>query len=127
MDEINCNIDDFSNVLANALSQFSDEETHKVKDIITESAKNCAKNLKQTSPKRTGKYAKGWKARKDSETNLDIEYTVYNSTRPSITHLLENGHAKRDGGRVEAIPHIAPAEEKMEKEIETKIDELGGD
>ena len=127
MSDIVCSIDNFGDVLADALSQFSDEETHKVKNIVTESAKNCAKDLRKTSPKKTGKYAKGWTAHKDSETNLDVTYTIHNKAKPSLTHLLENGHAKQNGGRVEAIPHIAPAEQKMEEDIDSKISELGGD
>ena len=31
--------------------------------------------------------------------------------------LLENGHAKRGGGRTRSFPHIAPGEALAEKEL----------
>lgn len=129
-DTVKCDSSNFADTITASLQQFSDEKTKEIKNIITDKSKELAENIKRDSPRRKtngGKYAKGWTAKKDFENNLNIQYTIFNRAEPSLTHLLENGHAKKDGGRVEGIPHIAPNTEKIEKEIDKEIEKTAGD
>jgi hypothetical protein len=80
------------------------------------------KEIQATAPKQTGQYAKSWKARKTRETATNYQVTVYSSSRYRLAHLLEHGHAKRNGGRVRAFPHIAPAEEKAEDQLLSELE-----
>lgn len=91
-----------------------------IKEAAKQTANDCAKELRATSPRKTGKYAKGWKVKKAFENSASARYTVYNATAYQLTHLLEKGHAKRNGGRVAAIPHIATAEQHAIEEMEKK-------
>ena len=85
--------------------------------------KTAAKELRRTSPKDTGEYAKSWKSKVTSETARTIHVSVYaDHHQYSLTHLLENGHAKRGGGRVAAIPHIEPVNDEILDQIEKEID-----
>ena len=86
-----------------------------------EVAKEAAQKLKQTSPKRQGKYARSWKV-KQEKGRLKVMVTVF-SDKPEyrLTHLLEYGHAKRGGGRVQGIEHIAPVEEWANNEAVDRI------
>lgn len=94
--------------ITKALREYTDEVTEnldKAKDNISKAA---VSELKASSPKKTGDYAKGWSRKKTAKG-----YVVYNRTDYQLTHLLEYGHAKRSGGRTRSIPHIAPVEEKV--------------
>lgn len=130
-DTVKCDSSNFADTITASLQQFSDEKTKEIKNIITDKSKALAENIKRDSPRRKtngGKYAKGWTQKKDYESNLNIQYTIFNrGSQASLSHLLENGHANRDGGRVEGIPHIAPNTEKIEKEIDEAIEMTAGE
>ena len=100
-------IDGLSSAIAKELSDWSTELSAALDEAAALTAKETAAELKRASPKKTGRYAKGWRVKKPRNG----EYTVYNASSPSFTHLLEHGHAKRGGGRTSAQPHIAPAEQ----------------
>ena len=56
------------------------------------------------------------------ESAVGIGVTVYSPSHYMLAHLLENGHAKRGGGRVKAIPHIKPAEDHARDELVKDIE-----
>ena len=97
-----------------------------MKEAAKEIAKDTVKELKAASPVGSGTgghYKDGWASKVEAETPVAIGIRVYNKKKPWLTHLLEKGHAKRGGGRVEGIPHIAPAEQHAMEEYERRLRE----
>ena len=88
-------------------------------ELATETVK---KDIGANAPVKTGRYAKSWRTKKTKESSTELEVTVYSPSRYMLAHLLEHGHAKRNGGRVRAIPHIAPAEEAAEEQLMADIE-----
>ena len=93
-----------------------------VKKAVMKAGNSVKKDIAETAPQRTGRYAQSWKTKKTKETSQELEVTVYSPSRYRIAHLLEHGHAKRGGGRVRAYPHILPAQEKAEQELMEDIE-----
>jgi len=110
-------IDRLADEVMKGLQEYADLATDDLKADVQKAAKMVQTQIKNTAPRKTGKYAKSWSAKKTKETSDSIEYTVHSRNRYQIAHLLENGHAKRGGGRVAAIPHIAPAEKVGEEQL----------
>ena len=103
-----------------AVQTYTEEVSEAIDEAARETAKAMAADLRETSPKDTGEYAKGWTHRKEAPGS----YRVYNKKKPQLTHLLEHGHAKRGGGRVEGRPHIKPAEDRYVPEFEKKVQQI---
>lgn len=103
------------------LESYRQDVTDGVKESVKQVAAECRDEIRQNSPRRTGRYRKGWRVRTEYEGREDIRLTVHNRTSYQLTHLLENGHAKRGGGRVAGRPHIRPAEQNAEKKLLRKV------
>ena len=104
-----------------AMSEYRDLTEQALKSAVIQVAKETKNIAKERSPSLSGRYKKGWATTKTADASGQISITVYNRARPGLTHLLEKGHAKRGGGRVSGIPHIAPAEEHAVAELESRI------
>jgi hypothetical protein len=110
--------DDFSSACKRILDQYGDDCRKAVIDTVKTVAKDSAKELKKAGgfDDRTGKYRKGWTSKVET-SRLGAEGVVYNRSSYYLTHLLEFGHAKQNGGRTRAFAHIEPVNENTEKEL----------
>lgn len=114
-------VDKLAESVMEGLEKYADLATENMKAAVKKSAKTVKSEISANAPKKTGAYAKSWTTRTTGETSDSLVITVYSKNRYQLAHLLEHGHAKRNGGRTAAKPHIAPAEkmgiEQLEKEI----------
>lgn len=119
----NINIDSLSGEIEKTLKVYSSDIVEKIDTSSEKISKKAIKSLKANSPKKTGKYSKSWtQKRKKGDILQPTSHTIYNK-EGWLTHLLENGHAKVGGGRVEAKPHIRPAEQQVIEEFTKEVEE----
>lgn len=121
-----------TNSVAIQMEKILEQYSKEVKDVTDKSiekvSKESVRKLKNTSPKRTGKYARSWTKKKVKGRNGIDEVTVHNK-QYQLTHLLENGHIVRNSkgtyGRTNGIKHIKPVEEwaqdALPQEIERRL------
>ena len=120
-------VDQMAAAIEEELEKYKDLASDELKKAVKKAGKTAKSDINESAPVRTGKYAKSWKNKVTEEDSERIQVTVYSPSRYMIAHLLENGHAKRGGGRVRAIPHIGPAEEHAEEVLLKDIEKaLGG-
>lgn len=112
-------LDNFADEMQKILDEYEGEVSKNLGEIVDKAGKKAAQLLRNTSPVNTkgqkpGAYAKGWKVETSGKSHRQLRHssTVYNKY-PGMPHLLENGHALRQGGRSPAIVHIEPVEEAV--------------
>ena len=114
-------IDDMAAEIMKGLNEYAELADASMKKAVRKTANSVKNEISANAPKKTGRYKKSWTAKKTKENSHSLEMTVHSKDRYQIAHLLEHGHAKRGGGRVAAIPHIAPAEANGADMLETLI------
>ena len=101
-----------------------------VKDVwgtsVNRVSKETVQKLRNTSPKKTGSYARGWSLKRVAARHGLVDVIVHNKTDYQLTHLLENGHVirnkKGEYGRTNGIKHIAPVEQWANDELPREIE-----
>lgn len=118
---INTSLDGLTMAISGILDEYEAETISDLKSAITDVTKASTKQIKanarnifKTHEENKGEsYYNSWKA-KYTDSNIGRTGTIY-STKPGLPHLLEFGHATRNGGRVEGRAHIEPVAELAEK------------
>ena len=115
-------VDQLADAVAEILDEYAETTELGMKKAVRDAGNTVKKAIGEGAPVKTGKYAKSWAVKTTKETANALEVTVHSRNRYQLAHLLEHGHAKRNGGRTRAIPHIAPAEEKGMEKLEWDIE-----
>ena len=117
-------INALSSEITKLMEEYADDVAAEMKEETKQIAKDTVAVLKKTSPKRAGggkHYQSGWAVTTESEKSHAIGLVIHNKKKPGLTHLLEKGHAKRGGGRVNGKPHITPAEQQAVETYEKRL------
>ena len=113
--------DDLQKEVMKYLKEYKEDIDDDVIETVDKVTKEARDELKQTSPRRKGTrenpYYKGWSVKLSKRKTGVYHKVIWNKTNYQLTHLVEFGHATRNGGRTRAIPHIRPVEEKYNVEF----------
>ena len=115
-------IGEMADAIMEDLQEYADAAAIDVKAAVRKSANTVKRQIGEKAPVgKTGRYAKSWRVKTTEENSQKLVQTVHSPKRYMLAHLLEKGHAKRNGGRTKAIPHIAPAEQAGVEQLESLI------
>ncbi len=114
-------VDRLAQEISKIMGEYGENVQQNLDQIVTEMTKKGARaNNQQAGQTFNGnKYRKSWTSQVET-SRVSAQGTIY-SKIPGLPHLLEFGHALRQGGRTTGRPHIAAVEESLVKEFETKV------
>lgn len=118
-------IDKLAAAIADTLASYTEEVADQVKDAVDDTAQELLANIRSDAPKRKGKYKRSMSLKVAYEDNYEKRVVWYvKSPHYRLQHLLERGHALRDGGRSRAFPHIEKNAEKAEKDFTERVERI---
>lgn len=104
----------YANAVVDNVNDITKEITKKGVEAVKSSARGAVGG--------TGTYPAGFTSRFETG-RFSAQGTIYNAVVPGLPHLLEFGHAMRNGGRVAGRPHLKPVEEELIKQYEEQVKE----
>ena len=116
---------DLGAAIAESLGIYHQEVIEKVNSAGERAATNLVKITKKTVPKRTGDFRKAITYTETTNSATGDKRFTWGAKAPKhrLTHLLVNGHVKKDGERVDGDPFLANALDQVLPEYEREVKE----
>lgn len=102
------------------LREYGEEVSQIVPKVTKEVLVEASDELKSAGDFKGKKYRRSWTYDID-DFGYRVEGIVYNEKHYQLTHLLEFGHVKQNGGRTRAFPHIEPVNKQVQEKFEKKL------
>lgn len=124
------NADELADAIEKSLKEYANVTKEAAFEGCEVTAEKAANELHDAHPKDSedwgswDEYNKGWRVKEEKGRKGKMSVIVHNATHYQLTHLLEKGHAKVNGGRTRAFPHIGPVAEKAEDELIKNIQQF---
>lgn len=121
----NITIDQLSDAITAQLNTFEKNVREGVKRAVDETMDEMVKDTKSTAQSRTGRYKRKISATVGENTLMTYS-KVWHVKKPDyrLAHLLDKGHALRNGGRYGGNQHVASAEHRAVENFQRKIEEV---
>lgn len=119
--------DQVGEAIAKELTIYHKSVIDGIKAEAQKSVKQLVKDTKATAPigNRTKHYKDSITSKKVSEDDRSVSYVWYvKGSDYRLSHLLENGHAKRNGGRVEGTHFIQKASDPILEQYLQAVEEV---
>ena len=115
---------DLGDEIAELLTQYHADTVSRLNAAGLKAVKKLVSQTKKSAPKDSGDYADSITFEEETQFTGDAEYT-WGAKAPHsrLTHLLVNGHATVDGGRVPGDPFLECALESVLPEYEKDAEE----
>ena len=123
----NTSLDKLSEAISRELTIYGQNVIDGVKAEAKKSMARLVKQTRATAPvgERKEHYRDSITSRKESEDNRSVTYRWYvKGSDYRLSHLLENGHALRNGGRTTGTHFIQNASEPILADYEKAIEEV---
>lgn len=123
----NISFDKIGEAIAKELSVYHESVIAGIKTESQKSIKQLVKDTKATAPvgRRKKHYKDSITSKKLSEDERSVSYVWYvKGSDYRLSHLLENGHAKRNGGRVEGTHFIQKASDPILEQYLKAVEEV---
>ena len=120
-------LDQLGDALNRELTLYSQSVLNGIKKEAKNHMDQLVKQTKATAPvgKRKKHYRDSIKSKKQSETDRNVSYVWYvDGPDYRLSHLLENGHALRDGGRVPGTHFIENASDPILEQYIQAVEEV---
>ena len=121
----NISIDQLGDAITAQLNTFESTVREGVKKAVDETMDEMIRETRGTAQVRTGRYKRKISATVGENTMMTYS-KVWHVKNPDyrLAHLLDKGHALRNGGRYAGNQHIATAAEHAVETFQRKLEEV---